>query len=331
MFGASNAFVAVGSDSPMKAVKKMRVESGEIVRDWDGRGSPERRIITRSNRAEELVSLDEEEPQDQDAHVEEEEVLRVEVVSEDGVAQEIHAEEELQQDEWEDESATEEDVWDATLMHLGEVGDDAVTSEDPDADAGEKKKPESETIEANHTATEAAKDEGEVEGTVSNDSVQDAEPALAAVDSEPAAFIQAKPSMQAPVLPDGFVSPVKERRRRPISQVRQAQAHRRRTLPVDFSAAGSRSSTEAPKAQDVSEHPANQHEAEEPTPIERTSQSQTSTLEVEEPEIASNAEATTYETNDTDEGLQKSEPTTENGWEDVEDEDEASDRDVAEM
>jgi hypothetical protein len=41
---------------------------------------------------------------------------------------------------------------------------------------------------------------------------------------------------QIPVLPAGFVSPVKDRRRRPIREARQSMASRRRTLPVNFTA-----------------------------------------------------------------------------------------------
>ncbi|KAJ8605983.1 hypothetical protein MRB53_041276 [Persea americana] len=121
MFEGSYALQAMGLQSPGKAVKKMRLDHGPAVVNWDSRGSPDRRIATRSSRAEELVALDEDESQGQDAQVEEEEVLRVEIVGEDGAVQEMGADEELQQDEWEDESVTEEEVWDATMMHLGEA------------------------------------------------------------------------------------------------------------------------------------------------------------------------------------------------------------------
>ena len=111
MFGSLSAFQAIGSDSPVKAVKKMRVDHGEVVRDWDGRGSPgNRRIVTRSNQAEELVALDEEEEtQDQDEQAEEEEVSKIEIISEDGTVQDISAHAELEHEDWEDSDGEELD------------------------------------------------------------------------------------------------------------------------------------------------------------------------------------------------------------------------------
>jgi hypothetical protein len=58
---------------------------------------------------------------------------------------------------------------------------------------------------------------------------------LAETSAESAKFSFAA-AAQIPVLPAGFVSPVKDRRRRPIREARQSMASRRRTLPVNFTA-----------------------------------------------------------------------------------------------
>lgn len=274
IFGASSNFTAIGTDSPVKAVKKMRTGNGELVSTWEGRGSPaNRRIVTRGNReAEELLELEEHE---QEAQPQEEEVVKVEIHNEDGSIEEISIEEELAQEEWEDESITEEAVWDATLMHLGEIGQ------------GEEFPLGQETLDlarvldgfqAGGDVAGIAQEEGPVKDTndlsafEAEQNVQEelSEDASNDVEHEGAKLPEPAPKGHAAVkvetlrtesasIPDGFVSPVKERRRRPISEVRkQSVANRRRTLPVNFAA-------QAPAAEPPSRAP---QEAEQSSPEE---------------------------------------------------------------
>lgn len=234
---------AISGDSPVKAVKKMRVDHGEVVRDWDGRGSPgNRRIVTRSNQTEELLALDEEEPEGQVMQEVEEEVLRVEVVNEDGSMHEVGVDEELQQDGWEDESATEEDVYDATLMHMGEAAAHEATIQSAEDIREDQPEPVEAAIDQSAPIVEEVGRESE---TLQNEDPMPRE--VGTTGTGALGIARSLLSSQQPVLPEGFVSPVKERRRRPISQVKQAHANRRRTLPVDFSAAQAAAS----KVQDV--------------------------------------------------------------------------------
>ncbi|KAK4502483.1 hypothetical protein PRZ48_005908 [Zasmidium cellare] len=321
MFEGSYALQAMGLQSPGKAVKKMRLDHGPAVVNWDSRGSPDRRIATRSSRAEELVALDEDESQDQAAQVEEEEVLRVEIVGEDGAVQEMGADEELQQDEWEDESVTEE-VWDATMMHLGEAADHATTSQALDADAaGEEETQPAEAEDVHMAATDSPKHES-IESDQSNQQQEEAPAQVSAsveARPEPAVGIQANPALPVPVLPDGFVSPVKERRKRPISQVKQAHANRRRTLPVNFSAAQVQSApdTETVQIKESSNNSVSQSAPEGLASSEQALQDGASSLEEHEQQIPSTVELMIDATQDVEES-RKEQESTENEWEDVE-------------
>ncbi|KAF2163268.1 hypothetical protein M409DRAFT_57561 [Zasmidium cellare ATCC 36951] len=317
MFAGSYALEAMRVESPGKAVKKMRVDYGQVVSDWDRRGSPNRRIVTRSSRVAELVALDEEESQEQDGQAEEEEALRVEVVGEDGAVQEIGADEELQQDEWEDESVTEEHVWDATLMHLGEAPGARTTRENEQIEVENS---------ANMVATTDVVENKAFEPSQGDHQEEPATQIVVSADAGPgpAVSIQTKSSLQAPVLPEGFVSPVKERRRRPISQVKQALANRRRTLPVNFSAAPAQptANTDMIVVQDSPGHAERQTATEQLVRSEQAQQQCFSPLHRRDESGASTMEATIDATEDTEEDSGKEETSNENEWEDVEEENE---------
>jgi hypothetical protein len=277
-FGAT-----IRPESPLRAVKKSRGAMGEqVVRDWDMRGSPRtRRIVTRSNRdavEENLVELADEEDVEGSEVVEgetsREEVLRVEFEHEDGTILELDAEEgeaEEENENWDDESMTEEAVWDATLMHLAGIGE-------ADGEGGSEQQNDE---EQSHAQDEEMEMEENVHDAISNqEQTTLAEPSIPEVISQdpksPAKHPEHAPQVQeneqldggeqgqeevtaeatktgkAPptpqlksalkqtsqfgAIPEGFVSPVKKRERRTINQVRLSNANRRRTLPVNFAA-----------------------------------------------------------------------------------------------
>jgi hypothetical protein len=104
------------------------------------------------------------------------------------------------------------------------------------------------TIETDERATPGATDASEDEKKTqrkldarapADDDQNDAEAEPATLSEEIPAEIPVfsfAPAAQIPVLPAGFVSPAKDRRRRPIREPRQSMASRRRTLPVNFTA-----------------------------------------------------------------------------------------------
>ncbi|KAJ8605984.1 hypothetical protein MRB53_041277 [Persea americana] len=175
----------------------------------------------------------------------------------------------------------------------------------------------------------AATDSPKHEGTESDQSNQQQGEAPAQVSasveagSEPAVGIQVNPSLPVPVLPDGFVSPVKERRKRPISQVKQAHANRRRTLPVNFSAARVQSTpdTETVQIEESSNKPHSQSAPEGLASSEQALQDGASPLEEHEQQIPSTVEPMIDATQDTEEESRKEDVSTGNEWEDVEEDD----------
>lgn len=239
----------------------MRGAAGEqVVRDWDTRGSPlNRRIVTRSNRdeaQEDLIELAE----DGDVEVNEgdademprEEVVRVEIEHEDGTIQELDAEEgeaEAENENWDDESMTEEVVWDATLMHLaGTIDAPEGLRETGHGDETEQvveegvQGPDQEDMEIEATSINAPPPQGDTtpDEQLNSETVPQ-KPDLPVKQPEEAPQVpQLKSALrrtsQFGPIPAGFVSPVKERQRRTINQVRLSNANRRRTLPVNFAA-----------------------------------------------------------------------------------------------
>jgi hypothetical protein len=272
-FGGSGA--TIRPESPLRAVKKMRGAAGEqVVRDWDVRGSPprNRRIVTRSTQGEaeeDLLELGEEDAEDvglAGATSPREDIVRVEIEHEDGTIVELDPEEgeaEAENENWDDESMTDEVVYDATLMHLAEtigesagaVGieqqadglhvphqdmdtDDIPTTDEPngghanrheDVDIAEPvdvtKLPQVDTTSAEQLSAEGAPHVLE-------------SPAKQPREAPPIPQLKSalKQRSQFGAIPEGFVSPVKERQRRTINQVRLSNANRRRTLPVNFAA-----------------------------------------------------------------------------------------------
>lgn len=250
--GGAFDFQLMGQESPARAVKKMRLDEAgtEVVRDWDGRGSPGgRRIVTRSSGHEELTQLPEEDEQAELETTEdapdEEEASKIEVSYEDGRTEEIEGEGDLVHEDWEDESMTEEDLdgWDR-LAELEKMrseqsaNHESVGIEQASADDASEVAPANEQSvqsgELNADATEDAQDTTASELIVAQPAQKPA---------ADAAELQSKPlpKVQAAAIPEGFVSPVKAPRRRTVAEARQTNANRRRTLPVNFAAQSAKS------------------------------------------------------------------------------------------
>lgn len=231
-------------ESPGRAIKKMRGVGGvQVVRDWDVRGSPGRRIVTRSQigvEEEGLMELGDLE-EEEDDNIPQEDVLRVEIEHEDGTMVELDAkdaEAEVANENWDDESMTEEVVWDATLMHLAEtIGAPERARE---RDDGEDSPLHDQEMDMENSTAEATSRQKDISPTEQLNA--DIRPpqfeAQATPTTDPPSIPQLKSALkqtsQFGAIPDGFVSPVKERRRRTINQVRLSNANRRRTLPVNF-------------------------------------------------------------------------------------------------
>ncbi|CAK4021330.1 Hypothetical predicted protein [Lecanosticta acicola] len=258
LFGGAFNFEMIGRDSPVKAVKKMRTgeDGSELVRDWDGRGSPRaRRIVTRSSNDQELLELPEGEHEEEavadcsgnaDIEVEEEEeVSRIEISYEDGRTEEVEDQAVLAQEDWEDESMTEEDVdgWErfAELERLRREQE------------GHAQSAEVEQVEKNGAPLPMDELEASLQPAALDSALVETPDAIDPQEFDSSEIVVTQPARrstndsaekqpepvetaQPSAIPEGFVSPVKLQRRRPISQVRQAKANRRRTLPVSFAA-----------------------------------------------------------------------------------------------
>ncbi|KAK5113826.1 hypothetical protein LTR62_003210 [Meristemomyces frigidus] len=219
--------VKVGAvqQSPMKPVKKMRVECeigvGSRVSRWEGRGSPSRKIITRSAAGGMLVALAEEEEGDLEL-VEEAGDATIEVFDEDGrlvEGEEISCGGGAEQG-WEDEEVPDA-VLEDTPIHL--VGARLLTSATAE-----------ETVIENTNSVHVYVDDIEAAAEIYQSQERLAQPLTSTVTLQPALTL---PKATPVVLPEGFVSPVKQRRKLGPRSLRTISAARRQTLPVQFAPA----------------------------------------------------------------------------------------------
>ncbi|SMQ48967.1 unnamed protein product [Zymoseptoria tritici ST99CH_3D7] len=348
--------LSAAQQSPMRAVKKMRdAQGGATVSGWERRGSPtrERRIVTRSNAVEQdLVELGDEgegEPMagEVDMQVEEElqeaEVLKVEIENEDGTVLELDGEEaeaQIQDENWDDESMTEEEVWDATLMHLAQVdGEDTHEQDVVDTSVHNLPAAVSTQLQEATTASRAETDTQIEDSSYPVDASHETEqttPEMVVSPSDVAAeplMPEQKPALRPAMqcaLPEGFVSPVKGPQRRTINQVRLSNANRRRTLPVNFAAqndsivasvtANSEDKIVEPGTMVEPEQEISAEAPDEATVQESDSDSQNTSMGMEE--VMHDAEA--GETS----GDNEHEDEHENEWEDIETEDQPVSEDL---
>ena len=236
-------FAKLGADSPLRAVKRLRVDEERAEGskwEWEVRGkeeeeehSPVRKIVTRSARQDSgLVELEEEEEEETAGEV------TVEVFDEHGdrvevVGEHLEGTEAGWSDVEEEEEDEQEEAADGTMMHLPE----AIAHLEPPLEPTEDRTvehievPPQPTVEADvaeQTARQAqltkyvdtaAKEAREMDEGGAETGVAAAEPLR---------------SRQATALPDGFVTPMKQRRKLGPRSLRIVSAARRQTLPVQF-------------------------------------------------------------------------------------------------
>ena len=210
------------SPSRLKPVKKMCMDSnfgmGARVLQWEGGESPVRKIVTRSNHATTdqpavLLELDEE-GKDEAGDV------TVEILDEEGRVVDTGGQGlERKEQEWEDESGEEVGDEDSYCESASEDG-----SRDQDASGEEVLNPVDYQTEV-PARTEQTPEYDET-GTESGSTGE--EPAEA---NESAAPLHISPGF---VLPEGFVSPIKQSRPLGPKAARQSFTSRRKTLPVQF-------------------------------------------------------------------------------------------------
>ncbi|TKA34052.1 hypothetical protein B0A50_00032 [Salinomyces thailandicus] len=220
---------SVAGESPMKPVKKLCLDSdygmGSRVSVWEGRGSPvKRRILTRSGLAEERAG---------------EELIELSEEGEDGATIEILNEDGTVNDGGEDaEGWEDEEVFEGTLMHLGEaVGHEELPgiTEAP----GETHTPFEASAHPGDATVAQEMTEGLDEAIVQLEAVDrdDADPQTEAAVAPEVSTAAPAPALVAPqhvVLPEGFVSPVKHRRRVGKGSFRRVTNARRQTLPAQL-------------------------------------------------------------------------------------------------
>ena len=227
------------SDLALKPVKKMCLDShfgiGARVLAWEGAESPARKIVTRSNAAEEdIVALTNEEGEPEAVEEEEEADITIEILDEDGTVLDVNPDEGPEvQDEWEDEEDEGEGegdgVFEGTLMHLGDVIDGPQRTVFADA-------PSKTMLNADLDESALAHPNENAEKYTLQD-INNASD----VDSTGKVSSMAE-QLQSPVkrpvedvtLPDGFISPVKGRALAGRSTAGRSFGSRRRTLPVQF-------------------------------------------------------------------------------------------------
>ncbi|KAI7371243.1 hypothetical protein KC354_g712 [Hortaea werneckii] len=214
-------------NSPLKPVKKLCLDSdyglAPRVAVWDGRpaGSPTRKIVTRSrfangNANEDLLELDEEE--DNGSYAQDEAESRIEFFDEEGA---VLDEDSADSGAWEDE-----EVYDPTMMHL----EDAVHHEEVSRDGQDDQQASQADAEHQKQAVLPIQRSHQTEeiATEQKDNVQGVQQS-----PEHAPNTVTAPH-QAVDLPDGFVSPVRQRRKLRAGSFKKASGSRRETLPAQF-------------------------------------------------------------------------------------------------
>lgn len=278
---------AAGGSTPVKAVKKMRLENDtmdramSIVSNWDGRESPKnRRIATRSSLGQEALIALAEDDENQEGEMDELDVTGLVAENEgevegrnDPVGTTIEFFDEsgakldtsVDDDEWADASVGSSDVdgeSTAASTHLelpaaieGQIqigaeddfDDTATEVDDPEDNArgwdrlrGElqdvrRAEAKSFGIPFDEYMKRFSPSSYTTEGSDSQEGRhQRPSPTCPAAENATAQLSEVLSNTSA-ALPDGFVSPVINRRR-PISQVKMQNAGRRKTLPKDFAA-----------------------------------------------------------------------------------------------
>ncbi|KAK1042103.1 hypothetical protein LTS16_009065 [Friedmanniomyces endolithicus] len=222
--------------SPLRAVKKLRVEAGEgdarcfagtaqVVSRWEMRESPVRKIVTRSAVGYGLVAL----PDLGQVDVEAGDVdgVTYEVIGEDGDMTEVDRVTAEGECEWLDvEDVEARHVHDETAIQLGE----AVLQAQQVGDLG--------GIELREEVTDLGTTGSKPDDDKPDTGKTGPESRSSSIAMQFAPLIEVQPMLiptaQATALPEGFVSPVKRRKLGPRAS-RMVSESRRKTLPVQFS------------------------------------------------------------------------------------------------
>jgi len=231
--------------SPLKPVKKLCMDSkfglGARVSQWEGRGSPVRKIVTRSALAGELVALPDAEEEDVD-QAQDEDHATIEILDEDGQTMEVNTEDEASEQEWSDVEEQQEELVDApfddTMMHFGDAVMHVEEAEHLERDENKQPRRKSQSQHVAEPTTIEIENAGA--SAIVHDRAADAEQEPNIVIEQPVPKVFSAPVLAAPlnvVLPDGFVSPVKQRRKLGPRTSKAVAAARRRTLPVQFAPA----------------------------------------------------------------------------------------------
>ncbi|KAK0940515.1 hypothetical protein LTR29_007974 [Friedmanniomyces endolithicus] len=221
--------------SPLRAVKKLRVEAGEgdagvfagtaqVVSRWEMRESPVRKIVTRSAVGCGLVALPDLGQEDVEAG--DVDGVTYEVFGEDGDMTKVDRVTAEGEREWLDvEDVEARDVHDETAIQLGEAV--LQTQQVGDLDGIGSREEVTDPRTTGSKADDDKPDTGETgpESRASSTSMQLA-PLL---EVQPMLI----PTAQATALPEGFVSPIKRRKLGPRAS-RMVSESRRKTLPVQF-------------------------------------------------------------------------------------------------
>lgn len=225
----------LGGAAGRKPVKKLRLDDGGAVAvaRWEGEdggvGSPVRKIVLRDCVGEgELVELPEEQVEEVGGD-EEEDGATVEVFDDSGTLLDVDPEDVEAQQEWEDEEV-EEDEFNPTMMHLGELVEQARQQSNVGTSQG-----------IAEVYGDASAEEG---ASVEQENIRPAP-------SEEGQTAQLTPTArQEVVLPEGFVSPVKQAPAPPSPRARKSVSSRRRTLPTEWRPSRLRQSTLAYESDD---------------------------------------------------------------------------------
>ncbi|KAI7161006.1 hypothetical protein KC349_g3107 [Hortaea werneckii] len=214
-------------NSPLKPVKKLCMDSdyglAARVAVWDGRpaGSPTRKIVTRSrfasgNTDEELLELDEDAVADGNAPDEEE--SKIEFFDDQGAV--------LDEDSEDGGSWEDEEVYDPTMMHL----EDAVHHEEVSRDGQDGQQASRKDTEHQKQADSPIEPSKQTE-EIAAERRGNVQSAQQASEHAPSTFTA---THQAVDLPEGFVSPVRQRRKLRAGSFKKASGSRRETLPAQF-------------------------------------------------------------------------------------------------
>ncbi|KAK4543018.1 hypothetical protein LTR36_006016 [Oleoguttula mirabilis] len=250
----------------LKPVKKLCMDSdygvGPRVSQWEGRGSPVRKIVTRSAVAGALIAL----PDDEEVelvHVHEDEHATTEILDEEGNVLDGDEDDDEAKEEWldvEEEQDNAADLpFDDAMMHLGDAIEHS--QQLPELDQPQQVQLPEPDEQIDNSPTNQPVPETKTEGqqlpetaTQGQEETVPAEATMVLSEEQLTTHLHDAPAVaprQHIALPDGFVSPAKQRRKLGPRSSRLVAAARRQTLPVQFAPAVSAPQTPGDNASEA--------------------------------------------------------------------------------